>query len=62
MKFATDADYALLSDDLGPICNPDTSTGLIDLSSAITGDTITYTVGDLEPGDRVVGHFVVKVD
>ncbi len=62
VKFATDADYALLSDDLGPICNPDTSTGLIDLSSAITGDTITYTVGDLEPGDRVVGHFVVKVD
>ena len=62
VKFATDADYALLSDDLGPICNPDAATGLVDLSSAIAGDTVTYTIGDLEPGDRVVGHFVVKVD
>ncbi|OBU15803.1 hypothetical protein AYY19_13995 [Photobacterium aquimaris] len=61
VKFATDADYALKTEDLGPLCNPDSTTGA-DVTPLISGDTVTFTVNDLEPGDRVVSHFVVEVD
>ncbi|BDR36673.1 hypothetical protein PDY_37210 [Photobacterium damselae subsp. damselae] len=56
-----DATYPLQSDDLGPLCLPDGTTGA-DVIGAVSGNTVTFTVGTLVPGDKAVGHFVVKVD
>jgi len=43
-----DATYPLQSDDF--------------VTGAVSGNTVTFTVGTLVPGDKAVGHFVVKVD
>ncbi|NVO99219.1 hypothetical protein HWA77_03230, partial [Photobacterium damselae subsp. damselae] len=56
-----DATYPLQSDDLGPLCLPDGTTGA-DVIGAVSGNTVTFTVGTLVPGDKAIGHFVVKVD
>ncbi|WP_233426554.1 beta strand repeat-containing protein [Photobacterium carnosum] len=53
--------YPLASDDLGPLCNPSSTTGT-DVTGVVSGNTVTFTVGTLVPGDKAVGHFVVKID
>ncbi|WP_233217690.1 MULTISPECIES: hypothetical protein [unclassified Photobacterium] len=55
--------YSLTSDNLGPLCNPDaTSHTAGTITQGVSGSGVTYTIGTLEPGDKVISHFSVTVD
>ena len=45
---------------IGEICVPSATTGA-DITKGIVANDVTFDIGELIPGDKAVGHFVVQV-